>query len=68
MHTFDLNDATLVGNDTGGGLCQFALGVEPDLVGRVVVERGQDGTWYCTDCLCIAQPLIYAVPANGIAD
>lgn len=39
VHTFDLNDATLVGNDTGGGLCQFALGVEPDLVGRVVLTN-----------------------------
>ncbi|NMO00926.1 alpha/beta hydrolase [Gordonia sp. TBRC 11910] len=39
VHAFELDDATLVGNDTGGGLCQFALGVEPDLVGRVVLTN-----------------------------
>ncbi|GAB18761.1 putative hydrolase [Gordonia effusa NBRC 100432] len=39
VHAFNLNDATLVGNDTGGGLCQFALGVEPDLVGSVVLTN-----------------------------
>lgn len=39
VHAFDLQNATLVGNDTGGGLCQFALGVEPDLVGRVVLTN-----------------------------
>lgn len=33
---FDLAEATLVGNDTGGGLCQLALDTDPHLVDRVV--------------------------------
>ena len=32
----DLRDVTLVGNDTGGALCQFLLAADPDRVGRVV--------------------------------
>ncbi|WP_307190359.1 alpha/beta fold hydrolase [Gordonia desulfuricans] len=31
-----LTDATLVGCDTGGAICQFALDADPDFVGRVV--------------------------------
>ncbi|GAA1481165.1 alpha/beta hydrolase [Gordonia sinesedis] len=33
---FGLAQATLVGNDTGGALCQLALDTDPDLVARVV--------------------------------
>ncbi|GAA2055366.1 alpha/beta fold hydrolase [Williamsia deligens] len=32
----DLRAITLVGNDTGGALCQFLLAAQPDRVGRVV--------------------------------
>ena len=32
-----LEQPTLVGNDTGGGLCQIALSRHPDLAGRVVL-------------------------------
>lgn len=34
----------------------------------VVVERGQDGKWYCLDCLGIDEPLIYEVPADATDD
>ncbi|GAA1910527.1 alpha/beta fold hydrolase [Williamsia serinedens] len=32
----DLSDVTLVGNDTGGALCQFLLATDPSRVGQVV--------------------------------
>jgi pimeloyl-ACP methyl ester carboxylesterase len=31
----DLRDVTLVGNDTGGGLCQLLIDAHPDSVGRL---------------------------------
>ena len=34
-----LTDATLVGNDTGGGLCQFVIDANPDAVGRLVLTN-----------------------------
>jgi pimeloyl-ACP methyl ester carboxylesterase len=34
-----LSDVTLVGNDTGGGLCQFVIDAYPDLVGRLVLTN-----------------------------
>jgi pimeloyl-ACP methyl ester carboxylesterase len=35
----DLSDVTLVGNDTGGGLCQFVVDAHPDRVGRLVLTN-----------------------------
>jgi pimeloyl-ACP methyl ester carboxylesterase len=34
-----LSDVTLVGNDTGGGLCQFVIDAYPDHVGRLVLTN-----------------------------
>ena len=34
-----LSDVTLVGNDTGGGLCQFVVDAHPDAVGRLVLTN-----------------------------
>ena len=34
-----LSDVTLVGNDTGGGLCQLVMDAYPDDVGRVVLTN-----------------------------
>jgi len=34
-----LNDVTLVGNDTGGGICQLAVDANPDDVGRLVLTN-----------------------------
>jgi pimeloyl-ACP methyl ester carboxylesterase len=34
-----LSDVTLVGNDTGGGLCQFVVDAYPDAVGRLVLTN-----------------------------
>ncbi len=40
IHNFlvalDLHDVTLVGNDTGGGVCQFLIDAHPERIGRVV--------------------------------
>ena len=33
------SDVTLVGNDTGGGLCQFVIDAHPDVVGRLVLTN-----------------------------
>ena len=35
----DLSDVTLVGSDTGGGLCQLTIDAYPDSVGRVVLTN-----------------------------
>jgi pimeloyl-ACP methyl ester carboxylesterase len=35
----DLRDVTLVGNDTGGALCQLVVGSRPELVGRLVLTN-----------------------------
>lgn len=35
----DLRDVTLVGNDTGGGLCQLLIDAHPDGVGRLVLTN-----------------------------
>jgi pimeloyl-ACP methyl ester carboxylesterase len=35
----DLHDVTLVGNDTGGGLCQFVIDAHPDRIGRLVLTN-----------------------------
>ena len=35
----DLRDVTLVGNDTGGGLCQLLIDAHPDSVGRLVLTN-----------------------------
>jgi pimeloyl-ACP methyl ester carboxylesterase len=34
-----LSDVTLVGNDTGGGLCQLVIDAHPDHVGRLVLTN-----------------------------
>jgi len=34
-----LNDVTLVGNDTGGGICQFLIDSRPERVGRLVLTN-----------------------------
>jgi pimeloyl-ACP methyl ester carboxylesterase len=39
MVALDLSDVTLVGSDTGGGLCQFVIDAYPDRVGRVVLTN-----------------------------
>jgi pimeloyl-ACP methyl ester carboxylesterase len=35
----DLHDVTLVGNDTGGGLCQLLVDAHPESVGRLVLTN-----------------------------
>lgn len=35
----DLDDVTLVGNDTGGGLCQLLIDAHPDRIGRLVLTN-----------------------------
>src|SRR5690242_15270405 len=39
MVALDLTDVTLVGSDTGGGLCQFLIDATPERVGRVVLTN-----------------------------
>lgn len=39
MAAIDLSDVTLVGNDSGGGLCQFVIDAHPDRVGRLVLTN-----------------------------
>ncbi|GAA4400683.1 alpha/beta fold hydrolase [Tsukamurella soli] len=39
LEAHDLRGATLVGNDTGGALCQFLVDARPDLVGRLVLTN-----------------------------
>ena len=37
LEALDLKDVTLVGNDTGGGLCQIVVAERPERVGRLVL-------------------------------
>jgi pimeloyl-ACP methyl ester carboxylesterase len=39
LSALDLDDVTLVGNDTGGGLCQFLVDAHPERVGRLVLTN-----------------------------
>lgn len=39
MVELDLTDVTLVGNDTGGALCQLLIDAHPDRVGRLVLTN-----------------------------
>ncbi len=39
MTKLELSDVTLVGNDTGGGLCQLVIDTYPDQVGRLVLTN-----------------------------
>lgn len=35
----DLDDVTLVGSDTGGGVCQFLIDAHPERIGRLVLTN-----------------------------
>jgi pimeloyl-ACP methyl ester carboxylesterase len=37
LEALDLTDVTLVGNDTGGAICQFVVDVDPSRIGRLVL-------------------------------
>ena len=39
MVVLDLSDVTLVGSDTGGGLCQLVVDAYPDRIGRLVLTN-----------------------------
>ena len=39
MIALDLSEVTLVGNDTGGGLCQFVIDSHPERIGRLVLTN-----------------------------
>jgi len=39
LEALDLADVTLVGNDTGGALCQFTIDTDPARVGRLVLTN-----------------------------
>lgn len=39
LRALDLRDVTLVGNDTGGALCQFLLDTDPSRIGRLVLTN-----------------------------
>src|SRR5277367_436558 len=39
MQALELDDVTLVGNDTGGAICQFLLDIDASRIGRVVLTN-----------------------------
>ena len=39
LRALDLEDVTLVGNDTGGALCQFTIDAHPGRIGRLVLTN-----------------------------
>jgi pimeloyl-ACP methyl ester carboxylesterase len=39
LAALDLTDVTLVGNDTGGGLCQLLVDAHPERIGRLVLTN-----------------------------
>ena len=44
LEALDLRDVTLVGNDTGGGLCQLLVTRHPERVGRLVLTTATRST------------------------
>lgn len=39
LAALDLRDVTLVGNDTGGALCQYLIDTDPERIGRLVLTN-----------------------------
>jgi pimeloyl-ACP methyl ester carboxylesterase len=39
LQELDLDEVTLVGNDTGGALCQFTVDAHPDRIGRLLLTN-----------------------------
>ena len=39
LEALELDDVTLVGNDTGGALCQFVIDADPTRIGRLVLTN-----------------------------
>ena len=39
MRELDLRDVTLVGNDTGGAICQLVISNHPERIGRLVLDQ-----------------------------
>jgi pimeloyl-ACP methyl ester carboxylesterase len=39
IEALDLSEVTLVGSDTGGGICQLAVDARPDRIGRLVLTN-----------------------------
>jgi pimeloyl-ACP methyl ester carboxylesterase len=39
LGALDLDDVTLVGNDTGGALCQFTIDAHPERIGRLLLTN-----------------------------
>ncbi|KAB2347986.1 alpha/beta fold hydrolase [Actinomadura rudentiformis] len=39
LEALDLTDVTLVGNDTGGALCQYIVDIDPARIGRMVLTN-----------------------------
>jgi pimeloyl-ACP methyl ester carboxylesterase len=39
LEALDLDDVTLVGNDTGGGLCQLLIDARPERIGRLILTN-----------------------------
>jgi pimeloyl-ACP methyl ester carboxylesterase len=39
LEAFELDDVTLVGNDTGGAICQFVLDTDASRIGRIVLTN-----------------------------
>ncbi|MGH3242301.1 MAG: alpha/beta fold hydrolase [Spirillospora sp.] len=39
LEALDLTDVTLIGNDTGGALCQYAVDTDPSRIGRLVLTN-----------------------------
>ncbi len=63
METLDLDDVTLVGNDTGGAICQVVGANHPERVGRIVLN-GCDMYDQFPPKLFLSIPLAAAVPGG----
>ena len=39
LDAYEFDDVTLVGNDSGGAICQFAVDLDPSRIGRLVLTN-----------------------------
>jgi pimeloyl-ACP methyl ester carboxylesterase len=62
LEALDLRDVTLVGNDTGGGLCQLVAVHHPDRVARIVLTPSDAFEVFPP---ALFKPLVWAARAPG---
>jgi pimeloyl-ACP methyl ester carboxylesterase len=67
IERLELDDVTLVGNDTGGALCQLVVAAHPDRVGRLVLVNCDAFEHFPPPALKLPIALLGRVPGSVAA-